>query len=340
MPTTLKDIARELNISVSTVSYALHGGTRKIPDQLREQVRETAVRMNYRPNRLARSLVTGRTNTIGVVPPVLDDDVFLSPYLRMAWNSIVNEAEKLRQDLLLLTASDRTRAADSIDDLVDSRIDGLLFVAPSVEAKPFERLTELQVPYTLMSAGGNAPGPHFGVDNNQGVRLAVQHLMALGHRRIAHIGGPDSSYDAIMRKSTFDQLVREYDLPLFDGQSQHGPWTRESGEARLVELMKLAHPPTAIFAGNDDLAIGVLGRAFEMGIRVPDKLSVIGFDDAGFLAYGLPGLTTVRQPLPELAALAVRSLVDFIATQSVPADLELPATLVVRESTGPAYLTP
>lgn len=333
MATTIKDIARELNISVSTVSYALHGGARKVPDELRERVRQTAVRLNYRANRVARSLVTGRANAIGIVPPDLDDDVFLSPFVSLAWNGIVNEAEHLKQDLLLMTGSDRTSATSSFTELVDSRIDGLLFIAPRMGAKPFEILIEHRVPFAVMCASEAVAGVHYGVDNKMGVRLAMDHLVGLGHRRIAHLAGPEISYDGTQRRDVFIDCVRDNGLDVFEDQVLGNAWTRDEGNAMMQRLLALPNPPTAVFAANDDLALGAMQAAAALGVAVPGQLSIVGFDDVGLASH--LGLTTIKQPIAEMAAKAMRAVLMLVEGEHSPKSDDFAPTLVVRESTGP-----
>ena len=168
MAATIKDIARKLNISTSTVSYALNGGPRTVPKEVKERVLALARELEYRPNRIARSLVTRRTNAIGVVPPAIMENVFLSPFVRSAWNGLVNAAGPLGQDLFLYTGHDRNSPDEPGQELLDGRIDGIVFIAPRPDAGAVQFVHDRKFPYSVLS--GAAPGMSFNADNEGGVR--------------------------------------------------------------------------------------------------------------------------------------------------------------------------
>lgn len=335
MATTIKDIAKRLNISTSTVSYALNGGPRTVPSAVRQRVVELARELDYRPNHAARSLVTRRTNTVGVVPPSTEYDVFLSPFVRLAWNALVNEAEALEQDLLLFSGHNRNVPDEHADKLLDGRIDAVVFIAPREDALAIPFLTERNFPHTAISSSALSSSPRFGCDNRGGVRQALDHLYSLGHRRIAHVAGSPTSPDGTQRAEAFCEWMREKGLPVPESYLQTGAFTIETGMEAGRRLLKADPLPTAVFVGNDEMAYGFCQAFREAGLSVPEDISVVGFDDAD-LSYAFnPAMTTIRQPISAMASAALRGAVNLAnGTDKVQA-AEFATELIVRGSTSP-----
>jgi len=339
MAATIKDIARRLNISTSTVSYALNGGPRNVPDDVKQRVFDIARELDYRPNRVARSLVTRKANAIGVVPPSTETNVFLSPFVRLAWNSIVNEAERLGQDLLLFTGHNRNVPGESGNELLDGRIDGVVFIAPRSDVSVIRFLQDRGFPFTSIASALDSAGPSFGCDNGGGVAQALEHLQSLGHRRIAHIAGGPNSPDAVYRMDAFKHYMCLRGLDVPEGYIQPGAFTVESGYAAGLRLLRLNPRPTAVFVGNDEMAYGLCQALREAGISVPHDVSIVGFDDCDMSYAFNPPITTVQQPVAEMAAAALRAAVD-IANGDIPsgvghaASAQFPTRLIVRGSTA------
>ncbi len=334
MAATIKDIARRLNISTSTVSYALNGGPRPVPDDVRERVLATARELEYRPNRVARSLVTGRTNAIGVVPPAVGENVFLSPFVRSAWNGLVNAAAPLGQDLLLYTGHDLNRPDEPGQELLDGRIDGVVFIAPRPDAAPVRFILEQGFPFATVAGSEVTQGLSYTADNEGGVRLALEHLAALGHRRVAHVTGGLASADARMRLDAFrhhaDRLCLDADPSLI----VEGDFIIERGREAAHRLLRMSNPPTAVFTANDEIAYGLCLEARELGVRVPEDLSVVGFDDTDLSFVFSPPLTTVRQPVQDMAKAALRAVIALVQGEEKPKRHVFPTELVVRGSTA------
>lgn len=333
MAATIKDIARRLNISTSTVSYALNGGPRSVPDEVKQRVLEMARELDYRPNRVARSLVTRRANAIGVVPPSTEQNVFLSPFVRNAWNAIVNEAEVLEQDLLLFTGHNRNLPDQTGNELLDGRIDGVVFIAPRPDTPAMHFLAQRNFPFTSIASGEAVPGVRFNCDNAGGVRMAIEHLRSLGHRRIAHVTGSLTSLDGQQRLDAFSTTLAAMGLGIPEGYIQQANFTIEAGYAAGLAFLKLEIRPTAVFAGNDEEAYGLCQAFREAGVRVPEDISVVGFDDAD-LSYAFnPPMTTIRQPVIDMASSALRATVD-LANGIAVSSAEFPTELVIRGSTA------
>lgn len=339
MAATIKDIAKRLNISTSTVSYALNDGPRNVPAEVKQRVLDIARELDYRPNRVARSLVTRKSNAIGVVPPSTETNVFLSPFVRLAWNAIVNEAEQLGQDLLLFTGHNRNVPGESGNELLDGRIDGVVFIAPRSDVAAIPFLQERGFPFTCIASDSTSAGPSFGCDNAGGVVQALDHLRSLGHRNIAHVSGGPNSPDAMHRLKAYGDYMTRQGLGIPDGYIQPGSFTVDSGYAAGRRLLRLSPLPTAVFVGNDEMAYGLCQALREAGLDVPGDVSLVGFDDCDMSYAFNPPITTVQQPVAEMASAALRAAVD-IANGDIDsgvghaASAQFPTRLILRGSTA------
>lgn len=334
MPATIKDIARELKISVSTVSYALNGGPRTVQPDLRERVLETARQLGYRPNRLARSLITRRSHTVGIVPPAVVSNMMLTPFIQAVVNAVVNEAEDLKYDVLIYTRFDESRDLDLADSVVDGRADGVVFLAPKVDSPVVQAIRERGVPFVVLSSDAFSNAVSLNSDNTTGVEQALDHLFELGHRRIAHIAGPKTMTDGVTRAEAYLRWMKRHDLPVLDGYFREGGFYREGGDAALRSYLALPEPPTAVFAGNDEMAIGCLLAAREAGLVVPDDLSIVGFDNTVVSTLTFPALTTVMQQFDPMGRTAVQILDAMIEDRATPMGHVFPTELIVRDSTS------
>jgi DNA-binding LacI/PurR family transcriptional regulator len=331
MAATIKDIAKELGISVSTVSYALNGGPRTVSEDVRLQVLEVAKRLDYRPSRLAKSMVTGKSQTLGIVLPEVGEDALLSPYIHMALNGITNEAGRLNQDLLLFS---KQSPGEMTNSLVDGRIDGAIFIAPCVTANTLKQATKIGLPCVAISGSLMDGVPCLNSDNTRGMYDVLDHLYDLGHRRIAHIAGRLDQQDAWDRFYAFRQFHYDRGLPYSEDYVAKGQFMIGGGRDAFRELMQRTVRPTAIACANDEMAIGALLEAYSMGVSVPGDVSITGFDMSPKSATIYPPITTVRQPIEELGTIAVRHLLSLIAGQTVNPNTILPTALVIRESTA------
>lgn len=329
MAGTIKDIARELHLSVSTVSYALNNGPKPVSDDVRRRVLAVAHDMGYMPNRVARSLVTRRTHTIGIVPTNPDRDLALIPFFQHLFNSLLNEAELLEQDILVFARSNHSDPSQLVRIVMDGRVDGLVFIAPPSNSGVFELLIGHRIPSVVLSSEVSG-FPVFRCDNRQGVDLAVRHLAELGHNRIAHIAGRQNMVDGIERKAAFIHSMGKLGLAIPEGYILDGDFLIASGEQLGHQLLSQSRPPTAIFCGNDDIAIGAIEAAEQRGLRVPEDVSIVGFDAVRH--YRRSNITSVKQPLDEMAAQAFRSLFTMI-TEGTECESRLFQTDLLQLST-------
>ncbi|HEY3783412.1 MAG TPA: LacI family DNA-binding transcriptional regulator [Fimbriimonadaceae bacterium] len=334
MATSIKDIANKLNMSVSTVSYALNGGPRSVSLETKNQVLAAARDLGYRPNRVARSMVTGRSYTIGVAPPEIGDDVFLSPYLQLAINGVANEAGRLHQDMLVFTRYRETEHEEMLSIILDGRVDGVIFIAPHFTAKTVELAAALQLPCVAISGAPVEGVTSFSINNEQGMTQVLEHLYELGHRRIGHIAGRLDMQDALIRLQGYQAFLHARKIPYRDEFVAKGQFLIEGGRRAMHELMNLPIRPTAVSCANDEMAIGAILATYDLGIKVPEEVSVAGFDSTPSSAHIHPPLTTVRQPIGELGEVALRTLVDMIEGNEPQEKKVFETDLIVRASTN------
>ena len=334
MAATIKDIAKKLNISVSTVSYALNDGPRSVPDDVKKRVLQVAQEMQYRPNRVARNLVTRKSYTIGIVPSEASSDIVLSPYLQNSLNGIVNTAEVRHYDVLFFTRYDQQQTREMANVLLDGRADGLIFLAPPTHAPVLDLVAEYGIPHVVVAGESRASSPHFGVDNSGGVRLALEHLRSLGHRKIGHLHGRLHMEDGLVRQVAFKEFLAVQGLSERQEWMAPGDFTIEGGYEGMKQILASAERPTAVFCANDEIAVGAIRAAHESGLTVPDDLSIVGFDNVSLAANFLPAVTTIRQPVQELASEATSALIDLIENEEPVSSKILSTELIVRDSTS------
>lgn len=337
MPATIRDIAKRLGISVSTVSYALNGGPRPVPEEVRRRVLEVARELDYRPNRLARSMVTGKTETIAVVPPMVTRNMLRSPYIHATLSSIADAVGEHGYDILLHTSAAPMDDVDLVQSLLSGKVDGIVLIAPLSTSRVPEEIRRRNVPCVVISARVEGL-PSVCADNTAGIFAAMDWLYAHGHRRFGFVGGPPAFYDARQRLFAFRRYLEEHQLPLRSEWIAEGDFTAGGAVAGARAMLNSSDRPTAVLAVNDETAAGILQAAQELGLRVPEDLSVVGFDDTPFARVLSPRLSTIRQPLEQMATEAVGMLMTWMEQRERPVEEErkLPTELVLRESTAPA----
>lgn len=333
---TIKDIAKACNVSTATVSYVINGKNTLLPET-RERVMRKMQEMNYHPSAVARGLTHKRMNTLGILFDNVGSEIAIwHPYTSGILQGIVAASAEAGYNVTLFTELWQDREK-SLPKLRDQRTDGLIVVAPpdDTDILPSLQSAALKV-VTVSSQSGSFGMPSVDVDNAAGIRLAVEHLVTLGHQKIAFLGGELNMFSAIVRLSAFQAALQAANIVVppeyVSASSYQNP---EAADRQARCLMTQAAPPTAIVAGNDQIAIAVLNAADALGISVPEQLSVVGFDDIPDAALVRPALTTVRQPLMEIGAGAARLLLRILAGESVPSEcLLIDPILVIRASTA------
>ena len=325
---TIKDVAREAGVSVATVSRVLNDSS-LVSEATRELVRGVADRLNYWPNGAARSLITNRTNAIGALLPDLFGE-FYSEVLR----GMDVAARKTGLHLLVSSSHADTEEVIAALRMMRGRIDGLIVMAPDVDARAAVQNTAVDFPLVLIDPGSGIEGRDtLSIANVQGARAVVDHLIALGHRRIAIVTGPARNIDAQQRLDGYRLAVRSHGGEWSPELEMEGDFTEPSGYEAATRLLTLERRPTAVFAANDYMAIGVLGALSDAGVKVPEDVAVAGFDDIAMARYLNPPLTTVHVDAFRLGERAVERLLA-IGHDTPSGHEELPTTLVIRGSCG------
>ena len=332
---TLRDVAEAAGVHAATASRALNPATRGLVNvETARRVIKIAETLGYRPNPMARGLKTARSGTVGVVIPDLTNPLF-PPIAR----GIERGLEAAGYSALLVnTDNDSGRERAQVESLLSRRVEGLIVATALVEHPLLEQLHRQGVPMVMVHRRPDGlEVPSILPDDAAGVRMAVEHLVALGHRRIAHLAGPPATSTGVVRARAFHSTIR--DLGLVDEPALTTTcelWSEESGADALRRLLDAGADFTAVVAGNDLIALGCYDVFAERGIDCPRDVSVVGFNDMPFLDKLRPPLTTVAIPHHEIGTEAARLLLDAIGDPTRPSRSVLfPLSLVVRGSTAP-----
>ena len=333
---TIKDIARIANVSHTTVSRALNNQSR-IRKDTKEKILAIAKELNYRPDFIARSLVMKRTKTLGLVITTI-----ANPFYTELAQGIEATAHRLGYSIILCsTQSDLATEKLYIDMLRSKGVDGIIFTSAHMGDPNIVDLAEEGFPLMLVNRRTYHPMvkervDYVGIDNNQGGFWAVEHLIKLGHRRIGIIGGSSESSVGFERLEGGKEALTKYNLEENDDYFLEGNFLMESGYRGGMKFMRMAEPPTAIFAANDYMALGVYQAVIEGGLKVPEDIAIVGFNDIEFAAMKGIELTTIGQKKYEMGALSVEMLVDKIEGGKAvsPKEIILKPELIIRKTCG------
>ena len=333
-PATLRDVATAAGVHPATASRALNPGTRLlVSEDTARRVSEAADRLGYRPNPVARSLRTRRSNTIGVLIPDLNNPLF-PPIVRGIEDRL---AEHGYVALLGNTDADLAKEQLVFDQLRARHVDGFVLATATAGSPILAEAAQSGVPLVLVNrTAQDYPFSAVSVDNEQGVRAAVAHLVALGHTRIGHIAGPQDASTGAARLRGFLDGMAAHHLPAPDeAVVKATAYSLEEGARLGRELLEAGDGLTAVVAANDMLAIGCYGALDELGLRCPEDISVIGFNDMPFVDRLRPPLSSVRFPHYQLGVEAATLLIERIEAQDTPVKVLLLAPeLIARGSTS------
>lgn len=327
---TIRDVAEHVGVSIATVSRVFNSSP-LVSESTARKVWQAALELDYWPNSAARTLTTNRTHALGVLLPDLYGE-FFSEVIR----GIDQEARAQTMQLLISSSHASPVELVAAAGAMSGRVDGLVIMASDqATAEAIERVAR-HFPVVLMNPPSPFPGcGDVSIDNFAGARAVVGHLLGLGHRRVALIGGPRGNSDAEERARGYREALREAGDGVVALEIE-GDFTEESGYRAARALLAREPRPTAVFAANDAMAVGLLGALRERGVAVPDAMAVAGFDDIAIARYLTPPLTTVSVDMSALGRRAVQLLLEALGGgEAPPARRErLPARLVVRESCG------
>ena len=327
---TIFDVAEASGVSYGTVSRVINNEPH-VRASTRRRVMDAIDRLGFVINRQAQSLARGQTHVIGVLVPDLG-----TGYIGEIMRGIDAELDHAGYDLMLFTTHRRAaKEANYVLSLVQGVVEGLVLVLPRNPADYLGVLSSRQFPHVLVDHQGvDTTSPAIGTTNWQGGFVATEHLINLGHTRIAFITGTMDLGCAQERLDGYKAALRMHHIPQIDELIFEGDFFQNSGVVAANALLDLAEPPSAIFASNDVMAMGAMDVIRHRGLRIPDDISIVGFDDIPQAAMVFPPLTTVRQPLEQMGRVATQVLLEMLKNPgSDTTRQELPTQLVLRSST-------
>ena len=326
-PSTLLDVARMAGVSPSTVSRILNG-TAKVSDDKRQAVQAAISKMNFAPNLMAQGLKRGRSMTIGIVVQDIS-----SPFFDETLRGVDDGLKGTGYASVIVSGHwNAEEEAERIRLLLARKVDGIILLSGHL---PDETVLHFASQKPVVATGralstGSTLG--FKIDNEHGAWLAVQHLIELGHRKIAFITGPANHLDADERLAGYRRALEEADIAYDPALVVEGDFHEAGGVLAINQLFETKQTFTAVFAANDLSAYGARLCLYRKGVRVPDDISLVGFDDLPGSSYTTPPLTTVRQPLYDMGLIATRALRSLMNGESAAEQIP-PVELVVRETT-------
>jgi len=331
---SIREVAQRAGVSIATVSRAVN----RIPTvnpELAKRVWKAIDEVGYLPNTQARALVSGRSRMLGLIVSEITNPFF---------PELVQEFENLAvaqgyEVLIGSTNYEPVRTESLIHRMLQRNVDGVAVMTFGIEEELVQKLVEREFPLVFVDAGPDLPNIRvLKVDYGEGIRQAVQHLAALGHRRIAFISGPLRLRSAVARRDAFIKGMAELGLTAPPGYIIEGSHTMEGGISAMERLLDLPELPTAVMCSNDMTAIGVLRAAYLKGLHVPQDLSVVGLDDIDFAEFTLPPLTTIRLSRADLARAAfdaLRQQAEQAGSPTMQREFLVSTSLVLRGSTAP-----
>lgn len=325
---TIDEVAKRAGVSISTVSRVLNGLDRVHP-QTRQRVLKLVHELRYQPSALARGLAIQQTQTLGFIIPTLSD-----PFYFEIVRGVEEAAASVSHNLLVvsqLSARDDQRYLQLFDQ---RRVDSMVLVGIAIPPEELARLVTQGFPVAFLQQDVGEGVFTFLADNYGGACALADHLLRLGYRRIAYITGSDYTSDNAERLRGLKDALAAHGLSLPESYIAQGDYYRESGYRAMVQLLALSPPPEAVFAANDQMAIDAMLALRDRGLRVPEDIAVVGFDDIPLAGYVTPPLTTVRQPAYELGYRAACAVLGALHEPVAPARVVLPTQLVIRQSCG------
>ncbi len=329
--TTIREVAERSGVSITTVSHVVNN-TRFVSEDVRKRVEDAIRETSYQPNALARSLRRGKTHTIGLILPDSGN-----PFFAEIGRAVEGEAFARGYSVIFCnTESSPVREDFYLEVLAKKRVDGIILVSGGLPKQAYIQVHDQQTPLVVVDRDSSDLAIDAVLtDNLGGGLLATRHLIGLGHTRIACLTGPSSVSPSAQRVNGYRQALLEAGLTYDENLVRRGDYLAATGWTNGRELLRMPDRPTAIFACNDMMAIGVLRAAAEVGLNVPSDLALVGFDDIELAAYSNPPLTTIAQDKQKIAEISVNMLVEKIGSQEINGRREfLQPTLVVRKSCG------
>lgn len=327
---TINDVAKKAGVSITTVSYVLTG-KRFVSDDLKERVQNAMKEVGYRRNNLARSLRLGKTDTIGLVIPDSSNQFFAE-----VSRNIEDIGFENQYTVFLCNSDDNPEKQNKyLDVLIAKQVDGIVFISIFNDQSNLQQLIDANIPYVVVDRDEpNTIADLVLIDNLEGGKIAVNHLVSLGHHKIACITGPSMVNPSADRYLGYCQSLENNGLAFNEKYVVSGDFRHKSGEVAMNKLLRLPDPPTAIFVCNDMMAIGAIRAVNKSGLRVPEDISIIGFDNIPIAEAIVPALTTVAQPITKITHTAMEILFQRMGgnTHNFPSRVTLVPELIIRDS--------
>ncbi len=333
MGATIFDVAKRAGVSIGTVSRVLNNRDRVHP-RTRERILEAIRELDYQANAFARGLASQHTNTLGLVIPQVNDSFFFQIV-----RGVEDTATSAGYSLLIASQPRHTTEHRYLQLFQRGIVDAMVLVAIDVDSREVQQVMARGVPIMLVQQDIGKKIPTFLVDNYDGGRVMTEHLLDHGYQRLAYITGTDYTPDSRERLRGICDVLAEHGLKLGEGHVVRGDFMPGSGYQAANQLLDLPERPDAIFAANDQMAVDAIKALQERGLRVPEDIAVVGFDDIPMASYVSPALTTIQQPTYELGRQAAQWVLTMLRSDSdghapVAPRVVLPISLVVRRSCG------
>ncbi|RYM05767.1 LacI family transcriptional regulator [Sporolactobacillus sp. THM7-7] len=328
MSATIKDVARAANVSIATVSRILNNQP-GYSSKTKERVLKAIEALDYQPNAIARGLISKRTKTIGVLVPDVSS-MFSSSLLKGVEDAAYSKGYSV---IMCHTAFSGIRTMDYLRLLNEKRADGILFTSEVLKEAYYNEIQRMGVPVVLLATQSMSYSiPYVKVDDRMAAYSATRYLIRKGHRKIGMISG--NKEDIIAGKPRiygFIQALEDHGLPFHKNQIVYGPgFYFEDGKKALPELLKQMNGLTAVVSASDFMAVGAMSAAYELGLRVPDDLSIIGYDNLDIAKMSVPALTTVAQPLLKIGCVGAQMLIEMVEGRKEIEGRILPHRIIER----------
>ncbi len=330
--TTIKEVAQLAGVSISTVSHVIND-TRFVSSDRRERVEQAMRDVGYMPNGVARTLRSGKSHTIGLMLPDSSN-----PYFAEIARGIQNAAFNMGYGVLVCNTDDELEKEALYGTLlIEKQVDGVILIAAGASGAHIRALQKRGIPISVVDRDSpEADVDSVQIDNRAGGRMAAQHLLDLGHRRIGCIAGRLEVYPSYDRVDGYWDALQTAGMPAEGALVVNSTFRAEGGYEAMCHLMALPQPPTAVFVCNDMMAVGATGALAHLGLRCPNDVSIVGFDDIQLVQYSNPPLTTVAQPKLEMGRQAAQLLTERMQNPELPIrHVLLDACLTIRQSTAP-----
>ena len=339
---TIKDVARRAKVSPSTVSRVI-SDSKSISEPTKERVRQVMKELGYHPNVIARSLIRRSSQALGLILSRSAESAFSNPFFAEILRGISKVTQRFQYSLVLATAENyKEEAKQSLQMIMERRVDGLIILATRVNDELVMKLSENQLPFVVVGRV-NGEQHHYAVnnDNIQAAYSAVRHLLNLGHKKVAFLNGPAEYTFCQDRFQGYAMAFREFGLAVDDRYICHAENLHEDGYKYSQQLLGLRPPPTALFVSDDLMVIGAYRAIKEARLVIPDDIAVVGFNDDAFTSLLDPPLTTVRIPIYEMGEAAAGIIISVLNGEKVvPPQRILSSELLIRDSCGAKRMLP